>query len=149
MKKPRRPPVTSIEQTIKLIGDVAKGPPDPPAHVKLRPGDMPFWDGIIAQRARDDWTEVDLVVAAQLARTQADIETESRMADDGEMRTKILLERVVILDKLSNREMALIRTLRLAGLGNASDVKERRRLERQAESLAAESADTEDDRLLA
>ena len=148
MKKPRRQPVTSIEQTIKLIGDVAKGPPEPPAHVKLRPWDMPFWDGIIAQRARDDWTEVDLVVAAQLARTQADIETESQIGQDTDEPRKLMLERVVILDKLSNREMALIRTLRLAGLGNASDVKERRRLERQAESLAAESSEDED-RLLA
>jgi hypothetical protein len=108
---------------------------------------MPFWDGIIAQRARDDWTEVDLVVAAQLARTQADIETESALVETEEP-AKIKLEHVVILDKLANREMALIRTLRLAGLGNASDVKERRRLERQAESLAKET-DDEADPLLA
>jgi len=135
---------------MKLMEDVAKGPPDPPAHVKLRPWDMPFWDGIIAQRARDDWTEVDLVVAAQLARTQADFETESLgLEHEGTTTSKGLNPRFLVVEKLANREMALIRTLRLAGLGNASDVKERRRLERQAESLAAESVDSEDDRLLA
>ena len=50
--------------------DAAKPPIDPPAHVRLRDGDRPFWDGIVRARARDEWCESDLVVAAQLARRE-------------------------------------------------------------------------------
>jgi hypothetical protein len=155
VKRPRRPRTDSIEQTIKLMEDVVKGPPEPPAHVKLRPWDMPFWDAIIRQRARDDWTEVDLVVAAQLARTQADIETESALLETegtigtGGQKQDVVSPRLSVVGLLCKREMALLRTLRLGGVGNAANAAERRRLERQAESLAAESVDSEDDRLLA
>lgn len=48
--------------------------PDPPAHCALRPGDHPFWFGIMASRARVSWDDHDLALAANLARSMADLE---------------------------------------------------------------------------
>jgi hypothetical protein len=155
MKRPRRPRVDSIEQTIKLIGDAVKGPPEPPLHARLRAGDRPFWDDVIRQRARDDWTEVDLVVAVQLARTQADIETQSELLEGegpigrGGQGQDVVNPRLSVVELLCKREMAFLRTLRIGGLGNAANATERRRLERQAEGIAKEAQDVEEDRLLA
>lgn len=49
------------------------GPIQPPAHIKLRECDAPFWEAIIQARAADSWNAADLAHAANLARCQADI----------------------------------------------------------------------------
>ncbi len=155
MTKPRRKPATSIEGTISLIEQAAKGPHKPPAHVRMRDVDMPFWAGIMNARARDDWSKCDLVVAAQLARTQADIERESELLDtEGTTSANragetVINPRVVVVERMAAREMALLRTLRLGGLGNGANAKERRRLEMQAEQITQESTDEVDSELLA
>ena len=134
--------------------DAAKPLPDPPEHVSLRDGDRPFWDGILRARARDEWTESDLVVAAQLARCQADIEREQMLLDaegsvvENARGTNVMNARVTILEQLARREMALLRTLSMGGRvsGDARDEAGRRRIQRQAEQVRAE---LEDDELLA
>ena len=78
MKQPR---AHTAAAAIKAAEDAAKGPLPVPAHVSMRDGDMPFWLGVVASRARDEWSEADLVVAAQLARCQADIEAEQKAVD--------------------------------------------------------------------
>jgi hypothetical protein len=150
----KRTPSTSPEAAVKAMVDAAKPLPDPPAHVSLRDGDRPFWDGIVRARARDEWTEADLVVAAQLARCQADIEREQASVDaegsvvENARGTNVMNARVTILEQLARREMALLRTLRMGGriAGDARDEEGRRRLQRQAEKVRAE---LEDDELLA
>ena len=90
-----------------------------PSHTLLRPGDQAFWDGIILSRAHDEWTKADLVVAAQLARTQADIEKQQQLLDcegaviDNARGTPVMNPRVSVLEGLARREMALMRTLRM------------------------------------
>lgn len=134
--------------------DAAKGPPDVPAHVRLRDGDGPFWDGILRARARDEWSDADLVVAAQLARCQRDIETESEALDDEDSvvtnarGTKVMNPRISVLEQLARREMALMRTLRMGGrvAGDARDEAFRRLAQRQAEKVRD---DLKDDELLA
>ena len=134
--------------------DAAQPIPDPPAHVALRDGDRPFWDGIVRARARDEWTESDLVVAAQLARCQRDVEREQAALDvegsvvENARGTNVMNARVTILEQLARREMALLRTLRMGGrvAGDARDEMGRRKVQRQAEAARAE---LEDDELLA
>ena len=134
----------------------AKGPPKVPAHVKLREGDQPFWDGVLCARARDEWTETDLVVAAQLARCQHDIEREQMSLDDegtvvrNDKGTQVMNPRVAVLEQLARREMALMRTLRMGGriAGDARDESGKRKIERQARAVREELQD-EDEGLLA
>jgi hypothetical protein len=131
-----------------MIG-AAKGPPDVPKHVKLRPGDAPFWDGIVRARAYDEWTGADLAVAAQLARTQADIEREQELVDaegsviTNDRGTPIANPRFAVLEQLARREMALMRSLRIAChvAGDARDDAGRRKIQREAEKVRGELAD--------
>lgn len=145
----RKPRSGSAESQVKALIDAAAGPIEPPAHCKLRKGDQPFWDGIVRARARDEWSDADLVVAAQLARCQADIERE-QIALDGESSvmtndrgTRVMNARVSVLEQLARREMALMRTLRMGGriAGDIRDEAGRRKLQREAEKLRDELAD--------
>jgi hypothetical protein len=129
--------------------DAATPLPALPAHVRLRDTDLPFWDGIVRARARDEWSASDLVVAAQLARCQYDIERESIVLDDegtvlvNERGTQIANPRVSVLEQLARREMALLRTLRMGGTaagGDRRDLEKGRLVQRQSERMREELA---------
>lgn len=149
---PRKASVAgSASVAVKAMLDAAKGPPSVPGHVKLRAGDAPFWDGIVRARAYDEWTGPDLVVAAQLARTQADIEREQELVDaegwviENQRGTPIANPRVAVLENLARREMALMRALRMAGK-EGGDVRQdigRRKIQREAERVRNDLADDE------
>lgn len=130
--------------------NAAKPLPSLPGHVRLRPEDLPFWEGIVRARAREEWTDADLVVAAQLSRCQHDIERESCTLDDegsvliNERGTKVMNPRHAILEQLARREMALMRTLRIGGSdagGDRRDLDKARKLQREAEKARSELAD--------
>lgn len=55
---------------------------EPPAHVLLREKDRPFWKTIVEARARERWDELDLTLAANLARLLADLEDYQRQLDN-------------------------------------------------------------------
>lgn len=140
---------TSAESAVKAMLDAAQAPLAPPAHVRLRDGDMPFWDGVVRARARDEWADADLVVAAQLARCQADLEKEQVLLDkEGSVLhngrgTMVMNARVSVLEGLARREMALLRTLRMGGRvsGDARDDVLRRQIQRQNEKAVEEQSD--------
>lgn len=150
----KTPKADTASAAVRAMVDAAKPPPEPPPHVRLRDGDRPFWDGIVRARGRDEWTDADLVVAAQLARCQADIERESAQLDDestvieNARGTPVCNPRVSVLEQLARREMALMRSLRMGGrvAGDARDDAGKRRILRESERLRAE---LEDDELLA
>lgn len=144
----------SAASAVKAMVNAALPQLELPAHVRLRDGDRPFWDGVLRARARDEWIEADLVVAAQLARCQADIELEQQLlTSEGSVvenmkGTQIMNPRVTVLEQLSRREMALMRTLRMGGrvAGDTRDLAGKRAIERKAHQVRAE---LEDDDLLA
>lgn len=73
----------SAAAAIDAMVNAARPLPSIPGHVRLRAEDLPFWEGVVRARARDEWTDADLVVAAQLARCQHDIERESEALEGG------------------------------------------------------------------
>lgn len=131
----------SAAAAIQAAKDAASPLPEVPSHVRLRDDDHTFWVDIVKARARSEWTQADLVVAAQLARCMADIEAESITLDDegsvltNERGTKVMNPRHAILEQLSRRQMALMRSLRIAGVatGDTRDLEKARKLQRQAE----------------
>ena len=151
----KRTRADSAESAVKAMVNAAKGDLQPPAHVKLRDGDQPFWAAVVRARARDEWSEADLVVAAQLARCLRDIETEQTALDaegtviENDRKTMVVNPRVSVLEQFARREMALMRTLRMGGriAGDARDETGKRKIERQARKVREELA--EDDELLA
>lgn len=90
---------------------------DPPAHVALRDGDLPFWRSIVSARATSSWNAADLEQAANLARCKADIERlqqEITVIGDiieNDRGTPIINPRHTLLEVLSRRSVALSRML--------------------------------------
>lgn len=126
----------------------------PPSHCALRKEDMAFWRGIVDARARDEWTDANLVIAAQLARCQRDIEEQQNLLyTEGhivvnERGTPIANPRHTVLEKMSTRELALMRSLNMVGVAVADkrDLAGKRKIEQQSRKLREE---LEDDPLLA
>lgn len=124
---PKRNRSDSASAAIRAVQAAALGPLDPPAHVALRPGDRPFWDGIVTSRARHLWTESDLVTAANLARTQADIERLQKVIDQNGyiMEDGKLNPVAVLVETLTKRVVSLSRALlvhSIATVGESRDV---------------------------
>jgi hypothetical protein len=150
----RRVKADTAAGAIKAMVNASKDALEPPAHVRLRPDDLPFWAGIMASRARDEWSEADLVVGAQLARCQHDIEVESILLEaestiiQNERGTMVYNPRVTVLEQLTRRETMLMRTLRMGGriAGSAHEETRARGVEKQSKKIRAE---LEDEDLLA
>ena len=156
MKK--KPKSDTAAAAVQAMVGAAAGLPTVPAHVRLREVDRPFWDGIVRARARDDWTEADLVVCAQLARCQADIEAESLTLEGegtvatNERGTPVVNPRVAVMEQLARREMALMRTLRMGGRvsGDGRDEAGRAKLQAQSRKVRGEiEAENDEEALLA
>lgn len=75
MTKTRRPKSDTIKYAALAHQNAAQAPIEPPAYVTLPDGCKPFWDAIITSRARDTWTDSDLVTAANMARVQYALES--------------------------------------------------------------------------
>lgn len=156
--KPRtkRARADSAASAVKAMVDAAKPDIEVPQHVTLTDSARPFWIGVVRARARDEWSEVDLVVAAQLAQCQADMEEEDQaLRIEGRVvkndrGTQVMNPRTTVLEQLARREMALMRTLRMGGriAGDARDETGKRTLERQSRT-ARKQVEEEDDGLLA
>jgi hypothetical protein len=153
MKK--RLPSNSASAAIKAAISAASPLPEMPKHVRLREKDMPFCEDILRSRAREEWTASDLVVAAQLARCQSDIETESEALEaegsviENGRGTPVMNPRHSVLEQLARREMAMMRSLQMVGSarGPREDLEKSRKLQRQAEAAREELQD--DNNLLA
>lgn len=97
----------------------------PPKHLKIRRGDLPFWDAVIKERAKSEWTDADLAVAANLARAMADAERIAGYSVDGggNIKTATLITMIEVSDKLARRIVTLRRAL---GMDNRSKNGEQR-----------------------
>lgn len=128
----------------------------PPAHCAMRSGDMNFWHGIVTARARDEWTDANLVIAAQLARCQFDIEEQQKLLYleghiiTNERGTPIANPRHTVMEKLCSRELSLMRSLAMVGVeaGRGRDLAKGRSVEQQSRKLRDSLVD-ENDALLA
>lgn len=132
----RRHRSDSAKAAVKAAQNAASAPIEPPACVTLRAGDLPFWDRIVSSKARDNWTDVDLVTAAQLARAQADIEALQQQVDaEGYVVDGKINPAAQMLETLSKRAVALTRVLQvhaLATVGRSADTAAAAKLEREA-----------------
>lgn len=142
---PKRNRSDSASAAVRAAQAVALGPIDPPKHVTLRKSDRPFWDAIVTSRARDTWTASDLCTAANLARSQNDIEFLQKILNDNGyvMEGGKLNPAANLVETLTKRVVSLARCLHVhaaATVGRSAD---------GIKALANEkSAATEDDDLI-
>jgi len=142
MKRTRSDSTTAA---VNAAQAVAKGPVEPPDYVSLRDCDRPFWEAIVCARARDTWTEVDLVKAANLARCQSDIERISQeLQDEGdtvtnERGTVVVNAKHALLETLTRREIAISRAIHVhaeATVGKSEDAAKKLATEKKAKESA-------------
>jgi len=121
--KTRKPRSDSVTAAVKAIAAVTKKQHMPPAHMRLPEGWEHYWFGIMDTRALDDWTNPELVLAANLCKLNCIIESNEMLLE--EMEEEILTDhlgkifinpRVVYVEKLHTRKLALMRALRLGGM---------------------------------
>jgi hypothetical protein len=151
MSNTRRIKSDSPEAIIGAMVNAALPDLQPPAHIQLSEQALLFWPDIVRARARDEWDGVDLVVAAQLANCQALIERESKVLDEEGMitsndrGTKVENPRNRVVQTLAQREMALMRSLRMGGkpAGEVHHMTNGRTLEKSARK-AKEDLESED-----
>src|SRR5512137_37204 len=74
----RRARIDSPEMAVEIVAKAAR-PIVIPAHVPLDAEDLPFWNSVIAEFARSEWTDHQLELAAMLARTMADLAREQKI----------------------------------------------------------------------
>lgn len=117
---------------------------------------MPFFKDILYARSRDDWREVDLQLAAQLARCMSDIQRQETLlqgedvvivSESGKMDEN---PRIKVIARYKTMQGAIMRTLQLGGrvaidprnLQKAAD------LEKQQRKLRGEIVEDEEPSLL-
>ena len=125
----------------------------PPSHIALTADHMPFWHAITQARHKESWTEIDLAHAANLARTQYDIEQEQSLLEQegsvvmNERGTPVKNPRASILEDLTRRAIQLSRILQvhaLAIVGESKESKRKNTAQRAAASTASVIEDGDD-----
>jgi hypothetical protein len=156
---PRKQRSNSITAAVDAALAVLEPPPECPKHLRLRERDIPFWDSILRARARSEWTPDQLVIAAQLARCQADIEENAELLDaEGSVIEKagrnstipFANPRVQILEQMARRQIYLMRAMGMIMVAGNGAAKRTAQSKRSLEGQAAElKQELEDESLLA
>lgn len=128
----------------------------PPDHVQISAEAMPFYLDVVRARARDEWNEHQLTVAAQLAECMAEqVQVRAVIAVEGwtvtnAKGTVVANPHVSISEQLARRQMALGRSLQMIGraIGDPRTPLNKRKNEAGARK-AREQVQDEDDELLA
>jgi len=122
--------------------EAAKGLPNIPAHISLRKKDIPFWEAVVANKSRDEWTEVQLVAAAQLARTQCDIhewslelERQPAVIVSGPHDTPKANPLIGMIEAATRRQLSLFRALGIANTEDRGDIGKRQSVLRAAREV--------------
>lgn len=137
----------------EIMSKAAKGI-NPPDCVTLRECDLPFWKAITM--ARNDWTVVDLIHAANLSRCLADIEEETnKLHEEGSVilggksgETKVKNPRADILETLSRRAMAISAKIHIHAAATQGESK-LSKAKNTAKRESIEAFEDEDDGLIA
>lgn len=122
----------------------------PPVHIKLDAVDLPFFEDVVAEFARADWTAHGLDMAAILARIMADLEREQRtLSEEGMMVERkngdlTLNPRSRTVARLTGQVLAFRRSLGLtarAKTGSTRDAVRQRDANRRTERAAVDGDD--------
>ena len=169
-KAPRAKRFDSVEAAV-AIAQAAVREIKPPENVGLKESDYSFWDSVIAEFAKAEWTDHAKEIAALLARTMADLEKEQRLMrregsivetkqvitdEEGEQKVIVLKTRVnprkqLIAMHCSNI-LALRRSLSLHArgkVGEARDHEKKAGAAKRLENMLGAAIEDDDDGLIA
>ena len=146
----------SVSAAVKAAVSAVQPDIEPLDYVDLSDDAKPFFRAITRARAREEWDDLQITIAMQLARCQLQIEVEEKdlllegtivKNDKG---TQIANPRFTVLNQLKNSQLALMRSMALHATAKipTRDLNKQRGTEKTARRLAQEVA-SEDDSLLA
>lgn len=155
-KTPRKTRVDSAAAAIEAAKNAALPELMPPDHVQISADAMPYYRDILRARARDEWNEFQLTIAAQLAECmaeQVDIKTELTLEGltvRNDRGTLVANPLVSILERMAARQQSLARSLQMVGrsIGDPRAPTKQRQLEHNARKTRKE-VEQEGDGLLA
>ena len=155
-KAPRKKRTDSAAAALEAAKNATLPVLMPPGHVNISANAMPYYEDIVRGRARAEWNEFQLTVAAQLAECMweqvevaAELEVEGRYFETVQGLKAHPL--VGILEALARRQGSLARSLQMIGrvaLGDPRANTKQRELESNARRVANEVS-AEGDGLLA
>ena len=138
----RKARVDSASEAVRIMSKAAS-PMEPPSNVPLDDEDIPFFENVIAEYARSEWTAHQLELAAMLARTMADLTREQRLLREeggvsySEKGTPVANPRKSIVQMHASSILSFRRSLSLharAQAGETRDVARRRGAAKDIES---------------
>lgn len=138
----RKARIDSAAEAVKVMAKAA-GEIDPPGNVPLDDGDLPFFQNVIAEFARSEWTAHQLEIAAMLARTMADLTREQGLlrAEGGvaysDKGTPVANPRKSIVQMHASSILSFRRSLSLharAQVGETRDASKRRAIAKDIEA---------------
>lgn len=156
MTKQRRQRSDSGEAAIKAAQNAAMADHEPPASYPLKDYEMPFFTDILHARSRDDWRDVDIHLAAQLARCMSDIQREETRLQE-EDTVQILASgkmeenpRIKVIGRYKTIQGAIMRTLQIGGRVaiDPRNMQKAADLEKQARKLRGEIVEDEEPSLI-
>ena len=122
----RRPRIDSVGEAVRIMQGMTREL-QPPSHVPLDDMDWPYWHSVVAEFARAEWSEHQLELAAMLARTMANIESEQRaLRAEGfiavrENGTTVENPRSRVVQTLTGQVLSLRRSLALHARARSGD----------------------------
>ena len=150
--RPRKQRIDSAAAAVRVAMSANKQI-EPPAHIRMTNEDMPFFNSVIKEFARSEWSDHQLEIAAMLARTMCDLERDQ--ADLREAGTILYTDKdhpfinplKGAVTQGGNQILAMRRSLSLHARAQAGDSRDVSK--RQAKSKAMEDAFSDPDSLLA
>ena len=120
----------------EAIQKAAAGWPSPP--VRLSAKEQRFWDSVMVARLPQQWAQVDLHVAAELARALCDI-NEHRIAlkKEGSLIDGKANARHALIETLNRRVLAQMRLLQIHAVATVGPKREQGGTKAEAEAAAA------------
>lgn len=146
---PRKQRVDSNAAAVKVMQGSTRQI-QPPSHVPLDDCDWPFFESVIEEFARSEWTEHAIEIAAMLARTMANMESEQRLlrgegftakSDRG---TPVVNPRVQVVKGLTGDILGLRRSLQLHARAQSGEARDAGKRKGQARAI---QSDLDDDLL--
>jgi hypothetical protein len=139
MPKPRNRRSDSAAAAVQAAQNAALAPREPLPHAPVPEAATPFWLAIMRNRPRDRWNDLDLTMAANLARTLASIEQlQTELEAEGFVTDGKVNPRHKLIETLTKRVSALSRLLhvhveatvgRVQNAGNALQLEQEARAE--------------------
>lgn len=149
MNTPRKTRIDTLAGNAQTVIAAKNAALKPPKHVKLAKCDKPFFDSVIAEFARSEWSAHSLELAAILARAMSDLESEQRqLREEGAVIVantgrSMVNPRQTVVSSVAATILSIRRSLSLqahAKGGDAADIAKRRQAAKaiEADTLASD-----------